>query len=213
MPPAQIGFGSNISNATLEGIPMNYKIAIGVTATLFMSACQATENTATAQTNQSEADIATCIRTVMALEEGRWNYMGTIAQVYGKFRTYEAVIVNAASGDDTWSSKAFGGDVGGDEENAELGYNKLIGTSLVSMEDGVPNVPEAHNIKSCVGPDAEGRYEIKQEYKMPNGQGGYVTSLNMTWYSEHGSYYAEDIYNEDGRIISRRSGVYTPATE
>ena len=192
---------------------MTYKTAIGVTAILFMSACQTQENTATVQTVQSEAEIATCIRTVMALEEGRWNYMGTIGQVYGKFRTYEAVIVNAAAGVDTWSSKAFGGDVGGDEASAELGYNKLIGTSLVSMEDGVPNEPEAHKIKSCIGPDPEGRYEIKQEYKMPNGEGGYVTSQNMTWYSEHGSYYAEDIYNEDGRIMSRRSGVYTPVTE
>ncbi|MEP3889467.1 MAG: hypothetical protein ABJN69_03310 [Hellea sp.] len=192
---------------------MTYKTAISITAILLFSACQTAGNMAAAQSIKSDEDIATCIRTVMTLEEGRWNYMGTIAQVYGKFRTYEAVIVNAAAGDDMWSSKAFGGDVGGDEKTAELGYNKLIGTSLVSMDGGVPNEPEAHKIKSCVGPDPEGRYEIKQEYKMPNGKGGYVTAQNMTWYSEHGSYYAEDVYNEDGRITSRRSGVYTPSTE
>jgi len=190
---------------------MTYKAAICTTAILFLFACQSTGNAAAK--SQSDTEIANCIRTVMALEEGRWNYMGTIAQVYGKFRTYEAVIVNAEAGEDMWSSKAFGGDFGGDEASAELGYNKLIGTSLVSTDDGAPNHAEAHVIKSCVGPDPEGRYEIKQDYKMPNGKGGYVTARNMTWYSEHGSYYAEDIYNEDGRIQSRRSGVYTPVTK
>ena len=178
-----------------------------------MGACSHTGSLAGVEHAQGEAEIASCIRTIMALEQGRWNYMGTIGQTRGKFRTYEATIVNAAVGPDTWSSKAFGGDVGGDEASADIGHNKLIGTALVSMEDGEPNEAEAHQIESCVGPDAEGRYEIKQTYKMPNGSGGYVTSQNMTWYSEFGSYYAEDIRNEDGRIMSRRSGVYTPAVE
>jgi len=161
---------------------------------------------------QSDAEIIPCIRTVMALEEGRWDYMGTIAQVRGTFRTYEAVFVYASTGPDMWSFKAFGGDVGGDEETAEESFSQLVGTSIIPVEDGELKEEEAHKILSCVGPDAEGRYEVQQEYKISIGDGAYVTSKNMTWYSEHGSYYAEDIYN-DGRISSRRSGVTTPIGE
>jgi len=194
---------------------MKSQFTIGATALFLLCACEHTGDiteatTVLAKPFQSEAEIASCIRTVMGLEVGRWNYMGTIGQIRGKFRTYEATFVYAAAGPDTWSFKAFGGDVGGDEESAETSYTKLVGTSLISLEDSELNEEGAHNVKSCIGPDAEGRYELWQEYKVPNGNGGFTTAKNMTWYSEHGSYYAEDFITEEGRINSRRSGVTTP---
>jgi hypothetical protein len=112
-----------------------------------------------------------------------------------------------------WSYKSFGGDTEVKEADAEISFSKLVGTSMIPMEDGELKHEEAFKYKSCVGPDAEGRYEAWIEYKMPIGDGKYVTSQNMTWYSEHGSYYAEDIYNVEGRLASRRSGVNTPVSE
>lgn len=192
---------------------MYFKILIGTATLLAVTACQASFAAAPQSTKQSDAEIASCIRTVMNLEVGRWNYMGTIARVWGKFRTYEAITVNAAAGPDMWSNKTFGGDVDINEADAELSYSKLVGTRVIPMEDGRLVEAEAYKYLSCVGPDPEGRYETRVEYKMPIGDGKYVTSQNMTWRSEHGSYYAEDIYNVEGRLASRRSGVYTPATE
>lgn len=189
---------------------MTKKFLICATAILMTSACQSVAETAPTQKTQSDEEIASCIRTVMALEVGRWNYMGTIAQIRGKFRTYEAIFVHAQTAPDTWSFKAFGGDVGGDEASAEVSYTKLVGTTLFSVEDGELSEDGAHKILSCKGPDAEGRYEVHQEYKITNSDGSFVTGKNMTWYSEHGSYYAEDFYTEDGRVNSRRSGVNTP---
>ena len=162
---------------------------------------------------QNEAEIVSCIRTIMKLDEGRWAYMGTIARVGGKFRTYEAISIHSSAGPDMWSSKAFGGDVGGTEESAETNLVKLVGTSIVPIENGNPNEQGAIKYLSCVGPDPEGRYEAHLEYKIPVGDGKFDTSKNVSWYSEHGSYYAEDHFNEEGRIIARRSGVNTPAAE
>lgn len=189
---------------------MTKKLLTCVAVILMTTACQTIAETAPAKNNQTNEEIASCIRTVMALEVGRWNYMGTIAQIRGKFRTYEAIFVHAEAGPDMWSFKAFGGDVGGDETSAEVSYTKLVGTTLFSVEDGELTDEGAHKVLSCVGPDAEGRYELHQEYKVPSGDGSFATSKNMTWYSEHGSYYAEDFYTEDGRVNSRRSGVNTP---
>jgi len=202
---------------------MKYKTVIAVTALFFTSACQHSNDvmpsdinqtkTNQTKTNQSETDIASCIRTVLALDEGRWAYMGTIARGNGKFRTYATTSVHTATGPDTWSSKSFGGDVGGDEESAEIGYVKLVGTSVVPLEDGVLNDEGAVKYTSCVGPDAEGRYEARLEYTLPHDDGSKLDVKNMTWFSEHGSYYAEDIFYKDGRVLARRSGVNTPISE
>ncbi len=192
---------------------MYFKIIISTAALLAAAACQASSAAGPEKANQSEVEIISCIRTVAALDEGRWNYMGTIAKVWGKFRTYEAISVHAAAGPDMWSYKSFGGDTEVEEADAEVSYSKLVRTSMIPMEDGELKPEEAFKYLSCVGPDPEGRYEAHIEYKMPIGDGKYVTSKNMTWYSEHGSYYAEDIYNVEGRLASRRSGVNTPASE
>ena len=187
------------------------KIVIGAAALLAVNACQTVS--APKKVNQSEAEIASCIRTVMKLDEGRWNYMGTIARLNGTFRTYETTSVHASAGPDMWSSKAFGGNVGGTEEEAKIGYVKLVGTSIVPIEDGVLQEVAAINYLSCIGPDEEGRYEASLEYKLPNKDGTFDTAKNLTWYSEHGSYFAEDNLNSLGRIVARRSGVNTPAEE
>jgi len=192
---------------------MNYKTVIAVSVLLFTSACQHQGKTAQINANQNEANIAPCIRTVMALDEGRWAYMGTIARLNGKFRTYETTSVHAAAGPDMWSSKSFGGDVGGDEESAEIGYVKLVGTSIVPIEDGELIEAAAVNYLACVGPDAEGRYQATREYKIPNGDGTYDQAKNVSWYSQHGSYFVEDNFNEAGRVVARRSGVNTPIKE
>ena len=168
---------------------------------------------ATAQTEprQADSDLRDCIRTVMQLDEGRWNYMGTIARIDGTFRTYEATSVHERAGEDSWSSKSFGGDVGGTEEGAQGNRVVLDGNRLVPVVNGERDYGSAIEYLSCVGPDAEGRYEVRTQYKIPNGDDTFDLSRNVAWYSEHGSYYAEDHYSPDGRIVSRRSGVNTPA--
>jgi len=177
------------------------------------AACQSQTRLASELSASNEKDLSSCLRTIMELDEGRWAYMGTIARVNGTFRTYEAISLHTSEGDSTWSAKAFGGDVGGDEGSAETNIVKLIGNSRVPLEDGEPNHDLATRYTSCAGPDAEGRYETTSEYKIPVGDGTFDYSKNMTWYSEHGSYYAEDHYDGSGRIIARRSGVNTPLEE
>jgi hypothetical protein len=190
---------------------MNYKTAIFATALLFACGCEASVKDA--PQDQTEADITTCMRTVLGMDQGRWDYMGTIARLDGKFRTYQATSVHMAMGDDVWASKSFGGDVGGTEEAAEFGQVKLVGASMIPIEEGELQYDAAIQYISCKGPDIEGRYEVELDYKLPNGDGTFDTAKNITWYSEHGSYYAEDIFNEQGRVVARRSGVNTPAIE
>lgn len=187
---------------------MTNKTTIAAATLLFIGACQSS-----AVPNQSETEITSCMRTVMKLDEGRWNYMGTIARLGGTFRTYETTSIHASTGPDTWSSKSFGGDVGGTELAAEAGHIKLVGTSMVPLENGELNLKGAIKYLSCVGPDPEGRYETNIEYSIPNGDGTSDFVKNISWYSEHGSYYVEDHINEEGRVVARRSGVNTPAGE
>ncbi len=192
---------------------MIYKIIFCSAAFLITSACTTSPAMDQVTIKQSEAEITSCMRAIRKLDEGRWAYMGTIATLNGKFRTYEAISVHAAEGPDIWSNLSFGGDVGGTEDTAETGFVKLVGTSMIPLKDGELNQGEGVKFLSCVGPDKEGRYEARLEYKLSNGDGTFDTSKNVSWYSAHGSYYAEDHYSEDGRVTARRSGVYTPADE
>ena len=190
---------------------MTYKTTFNITAIaaalLLTSACKTSSLPA-----QSDAEISACMRTVLKLDEGRWNYMGTIGRLNGTFRTYETTSIHAAAGEDMWSSKSFGGDVGGTEADAEIGYIKMVGTTLVPLEDGVLNREGAIQYKSCVGPDPEGRYEAHIEYKISHDDMS-DSVKSVSWFSKHGSYYAEDHTNEQGQVVARRSGVYTPVEE
>lgn len=190
---------------------MKLKMVICTAAFLVTSACQTVGEPS--KTNQDEMEITSCIRTIMEMDEGRWAYMGTIARLNGTFRTYQTTSVHTATGSDTWSSKSFGGDVGGIEETAEVRLVKLVGTRIIPIENGVLREAEAVQYLSCTGPDTEGRYEATLEYKLPNTDGTFDTAQNVSWYSEHGSYFAEDIINTSGRVTARRSGVNTPADQ
>jgi hypothetical protein len=185
----------------------------GVIGLLVLSACNesALENAATERPVQTQAELTDCVRKALKLDEGRWDYMGTIARGNGMFRTYETTSVHKSAGEDMWSHKAFGGDVGGDEASAEAGVVRLVGASVIPVEYGELNEDEAVTYTSCTGPDQEGRYETTMEYTLPHNDGSKLSVKNLTWYSEHGSYYAEDIAYQDGRVIARRSGVNTPA--
>ena len=202
---------------------MKYKTAIAVAVLLLTSACQHSDGMVDDMANNiaeinapakiSNSDIASCVRTVLTLDEGRWAYMGTIARGNGKFRTYATTSVHTAVGPDTWAMKSFGGDVGGDEETAEIGYVKLVGASVIPVENDVLNEEGAIEYTSCVGPDAEGRYEATLKYTLPHNDGSKLTVNNLTWFSEHGSYFVEDLIHESGHVIARRSGVNTPIGE
>lgn len=191
---------------------MPSKIIFGITALMLCNACQPSENTAAPQGMQNEAELISCIQTVLKLDEGQWAYMGTIARGNGKFRTFETTSDHKATGLDTWAFSSSGGDVG-EEYSGETSYSKLLGTSLIPIEDDELNEEDAVKFTSCKGPDAEGRYEVTREYGLPHMDERRLTVKNMGWYSEHGSYYAEDIIDDTGRIIARRSGVNTPAGE
>ena len=187
------------------------KLRLATLTSIFLGNLAGHHVAAQVATQSAQSELTDCIRTVMTLDEGRWDYMGTIAMLNGGFRTYEATSIHQAEGDDMWSSKSFGGDVGGEEATAQANIVALQGNTIVPIVDGVPNHQAAIQYKSCVGPDAEGRYEVQTEYMIPNPDGTFDTAKNVSWYSKHGSYYSEDHYNESGRIVSRRSGVNTPA--
>lgn len=190
---------------------MKHLILINLSAALLLSACQ---NAAPIDTKpaQSAAERDACIRTVMKLDEGTWAYMGTIARGNGKFRTYETTSVHAAAGPDTWSFRSYGGDVG-EEEGEETSYAKLVGNAITPVENDKLMHDQAVTYVSCKGPDAEGRYEAKLSYRLPHMDDRMLDVDNITWTSEHGSYYVEDIIDDTGRIIARRSGVNTPVAE
>ncbi len=156
-------------------------------------------------------DLSPCIRTALELDEGRWDYVGTIARVDGGVRIYRTTSVHQATGPDQWSSRSFGGDVGGTEDTAETNTVILDGNMIVPINDGEPNTEAALRFSSCAGPDPEGRYEAEIEYKIPTGDGTFDLVKNVTWYGQNGAYFAEDHFNEEGRIVARRSGVYMPA--
>jgi len=190
---------------------MKTYVTISLLAISVLQACQEIGSDTPQQAQQSEAEIADCVRNIMELDEGRWAYMGTIARRNGKFRTYETTSEHERVGPDTWSTRSFGGDVEVEEADAEASLSRLVGTALIPLEDDALNEEDAVNYTYCQGPDAEGRYEAKQEYRVPYSEDTWLTAKSVVWYSEHGSYYAEDIFDETGRIIARRSGVNTPA--
>ncbi|MGB0907432.1 MAG: hypothetical protein ACPGVT_08055 [Maricaulaceae bacterium] len=191
---------------------MTNKLAISLTALLMTSACQNAATTTPGAPAQSEAEIAACLQDFFKLDEGTWAYMGTIARGNGKFRTFETTSVHASAGPDMWSYKSYGGDMG-EEYGGELSYSKLVGTTLIDFKDGKLSDEPGVKYTSCVGPDAEGRYQATQEYRLPHIDDRWLSVKSVVWQSEHGSYYAEDIFDDTGRIISRRSGVNTPVSE
>jgi len=187
------------------------KIRLAVLISISLTASAGSPALAQVALHSEPNDLSECIRTVMTLDEGRWNYMGTIARLDGGFRTYQTTSIHQSEGDNLWSNRSFGGDVGGDEASAQASFVTLQGNAIVPIMDGKPNRQAAVEYKSCTGPDAEGRYEVHTQYKLPNPDGTFDTAKNVSWYSEHGSYYAEDHFNEENRIVARRSGVNTPA--
>jgi len=176
-------------------------------ALCLVSACQSSDQSTSVR---SEAMIADCVRTIMTLDEGQWAYMGTIARLNGKFRTYETTSDHASAGEDLWSARSYGGDGEETEETAEASLVKLVGTSIIPIEDGELDQDAAVKYTSCHGPDAEGRYEATTEYSLPQGEDSILSVKAMVWQSEHGSYFTEDIFDDAGRVVARRSGVNTP---
>lgn len=191
---------------------MTYKVFLCLTASLLITACQNATSISPDKTSQSEVDITSCIQTVLELDEGTWAYMGTIARGNGKFRTFATTSEHSAAGPDRWAFRSYGGDIG-EEDGGETSYSKLVGTSLIPVEDDKLVEQDAVKFTSCVGPDAEGRYEVTREYGLPHESERRLSVKNMGWFSEHGSYYAEDIFDDTGRVLARRSGVNTPITE
>lgn len=191
---------------------MTSKTILCLAALSLINGCQNPSTTAPKKTNQSAADITSCVRTVLKLDEGTWAYMGTIARGNGKFRTFATTSEHASAGTDTWSFRSYGGDMGGDY-SGEISYSKLVGTSLIPLEDNKLMEDDAIKYTSCTGPDAEGRYQVSTEYRLPHMDERFLAVKNIGWFSEHGSYYAEDIFDDTGRILSRRSGVNTPVSQ
>lgn len=192
------------------------KWSVSVSLAVALVACGNSASTPSPTAIESEAptpDLSECILKVMELDEGRWSYVGTIARVDGGVRIYETTSIHSSNGDGTWTSKSFGGDVGGTEDTAEVGKVTIEGNSIVPVEDGKPNRDAAVQITACEGPDPEGRYEVQKAYRIPVEGGTFDYVTNVSWYGQRGSYYAEDHRNEVGRVIARRSGVYMPVTE
>ncbi len=90
----------------------NLILAMAAASTIVLSACNNASNGKPADAQTNEADRIACIRTVLKLDEGHWNYMATIARLNGKFRTFETTSIHASTGPDTWSTQSSGGDVG-----------------------------------------------------------------------------------------------------
>ena len=137
---------------------MKNAITIGATALLILSACQNLTEENASSIKQSEAEIADCVGALMTLDEGKWAYMGTIARGNGKFRTYETTSEHASAGPDMWSARSYGGDIEETEDTSEMSTMKLVGTSLIPLENSEENQDGAVKYTSCTGPDAEGRY-------------------------------------------------------
>ena len=189
----------------------NCNVLIAISTMLFATACQTSDSFASENITQSEAEIANCLRAIMQLEEGTWAYMGTIAQSKGKFRTFETTSERTILGPDMWKSRSYGGDITGTGGQGET--SKIVGASIISIEDGILQEDSAIKYTSCVGPDAQGRYESWKEYELEPMNGKKVYAKALQWHSEHGSYFAEDIFDESGYTFARRSGVYTPIDE
>jgi len=183
-----------------------------LSAALTVAACGGQSEPGIAIENTNSIDLSSCIRTVMNLDQGRWNYVGAIARVNGTVREYRATSVHEARGEDLWSSKSFGGDVGGTEDAADITLVTLDGNRIVPIEDDQFDEDAALDFQSCEGPDPEGRYQAEIEYKIPVGDGSFDFVKNVSWYGQQGTYFAEDHFNAEGRIIARRSGVYLPVT-
>lgn len=189
---------------------MKNRLCVTATAALMISACQNASVPSAAAEPQTELEIADCVRAIMTLDEGLWAYTGTIARVNGKFRTYVTTSEHKSAGVDMWSARSYGGDVEEDAATAEASIVKLIGTAITPIEDGVPNPDDAVTYTACRGPDPEGRYEATQRYSLPYTDDKRLSVTSTLWQSAHGSYFAEDIFDDTGRIIARRSGVNTP---
>lgn len=185
--------------------------AIGLAA-IILSACSAQTSETSGEVSSIKPDMNDCLRTVLTLDEGTWDYMGVIARLDGTYRTFETTSTHAAAGDDIWSSSSSGGDIS-EDYSGETEYHKLVGTWLRPYEDGEAKDEGGVEFTSCTGPDEEGRYAFTLKYNMPLQDGSPIYVTNKTWRSEHGSHFHEEHVDETGRLRARRSGVYTPAKD
>lgn len=65
-----------------------------LSAALTVAACGGQSEPGIAIENTNSIDLSSCIRTVMNLDQGRWNYVGAIARVNGTVREYRATSVH-----------------------------------------------------------------------------------------------------------------------
>ncbi|QJB69905.1 hypothetical protein [Parasphingorhabdus halotolerans] len=192
---------------------MTQKLKAALATIISLSAFSPTLSETVADQSVPADEKGDCIRKIMQLDEGRWEYFGTIATLNGKFRIYRATSVHTQIDTDTWSSQSFGGDTGTSEDSAKPNLVRLVGDRLVPIIDGTLNLSADTHYRSCSGPDPEGRYQAEVEYRIPNGDGTFDTAHNVSWYSEHGSYFTEFHVNEAGRTVARRSGIQRPAED
>lgn len=193
---------------------MNRSLSLALSlSAIALTACQSQAQTRQEiPAAQSIAEIETCLRTVMELDEGTWNYMGTNAQFRGTFATYQTTSVHASAGPDTWSNMSYGGDMSPEESNV-VSYVRLVGNTLVPLEDGELQEDGRVVYTSCSGPDSAGRYFATLTYDFDIGDGITIYATSESWYSENGSHFQEDLRNEKGRLVGRRSGINYPVTD
>lgn len=177
---------------------LNSAVIIGIT--ILLSGCGASSSTGDAS---DTPDLNACLKAVQKLDEGTLKYTGTIARLNGKFGLFETTSVHSRVDENTWAFQSSGGDA----YNEEVSYVRLIGNQMVPLENDEPQMAQALTFTSCEGPDEEGRWTTTSTYSMPDGEDATIYASNLTWTSEHGSYYVEDITDETGRIVARRSGV------
>lgn len=189
-----------------------FKSIAGVSAfCALLSAC-ATPVENTADTNLTDADLEACITQAQNMMVGTWDYVSIIERISGGYRTFSTRSIHYAPKDALYSSRAFGGDIEESEEDSELEYERIAGNQIFQVVDGEDQIDRARTFLTCEDPDDVGRIKTTSTYQFPLDEEGseMLTANNYSSFSDTGTFFFEEILDENGEIIARVSGVTTP---
>ena len=184
--------------------------APAILAAILLPACASTSAN-TAPPASVAADLEPCLIQAQDMMVGTWDYMSVIERISGGYRTWGTRSVHGKTADGLYTSRSFGGDM---EAGAgdEIEYERVSGNQILPVEDGTDQTDRARTFLTCTGPDDVGRIKTTSVYEFPFDEEGteMLYAENYSSFSAGGTFFFEEVRNEDGEIVARVSGTTTP---
>ena len=180
-------------------------VSVPMLVALSLSACATQAEPAV---SNPDVDLNACLKQVMSLMEGKFDYTGVNARISGGYNTFITQSTHDPRPDGSWAYTSFGGDM----DAPSTSIVRLVGNQIRTRPDEDGASEAARTFSKCEGPNQVGRITTRSTYELPPVESDPQTlSVDIiALYGEEGAYFTETISDELGNIVAYRSGVSVP---